>query len=191
MLLAALAVSASGVFAQGTITFANTTGSYVVWGEGGLLAPNTRIPGTNGIKVGLYYNDQLVPNSAIPVGVRLSDGTMPAGLNGRFIGPAVTVPNLTAGTPGNGFVVKAWSGNFDSYEAAIASGQFVYTGLSSPFSNPTGGAIDPATGSPGLPADLTGFAALGQFTVVGIPEPSTIALAALGLGGLLALRRRK
>lgn len=190
MLLAALAVSASGVFAQGTITFANTTGSYVVWGEGGLLAPNTRIPGTNGIKVGLYYNDQLVPGSAIPVGVRLSDNTMPAGLNGRFIGPAVTVPGLTAGTVGNGFVVKAWSGNFDNYEAALA-GNALYTGVSAAFSNPTGGAIDPATGSPGLPADLSGFAALGQFTVIGIPEPSTIALAALGLGGLLALRRRK
>jgi len=67
-----------------------------------------------------------------------------------------------------------------TYEAALAAGGV--RGFSDPFSVATGGGGVP----PGSPAFMT---AMTSFTLV--PEPSTIALGALGLAGLLFIRRRK
>jgi hypothetical protein len=187
LLLAALAASASGVFAQGTISFISPSGMFVTWdGIGTPAAAGTRISAAYGVRVGLYYNNTLV-SSLAQVGTS-STGTTNAAFDGRF-GTTVTatIPGLAPGATGTSFQVKAWSGNFATYDDAKAGGA-LYTGESAQFSNVAGGGVDPVTGGDNLPAALSGFTGM---TVTGIPEPSTIALAALGLGGLLALRRRK
>jgi hypothetical protein len=190
ILFTAFALSVTGAFAQGTVTFANVVSlnppPYIVWGPGGGGTAGDRIAASGGIRVGLYYQDALV-SPALLIGVS-SGGVTNAAFNGRFNGPAVTVPGLVAGQAGT-FVIKAWSGGFANYEAAFSGGA-LYGAVSAPFQNPSGGVIDPVTGSPSLPADLTGFTTPLQVGVL-IPEPSTYALAALGLGALLAFRRRK
>jgi len=75
--------------------------------------------------------------------------------------------------------VRAWAGgSIASYEAAVAANAAV--GKSSLF-QVTSVAV------PGTPANLTG---LTSFKLVGVPEPTTIALGAMGLAALL-FRRRK
>jgi len=48
-----------------------------------------------------------------------------------------------------------------------------------------------ANANPASPLDIGTAAGLTTFSVVGVPEPSTFALAGLGLAGLLIFRRRK
>lgn len=72
------------------------------------------------------------------------------------------------------FRVEAWLGNYNSYAAAVAGGAPAAQSLI--FVNP----VDIA---PGPPSDLTGMPAM----VLGVPEPSTLAL--FGLGWLVLLRR--
>lgn len=191
LLAVAFALSTLGAFAQGTITFANVVTlnpiPYVLWGaNAGPNVAGTRVAAAGDIKVGLYYQNALV---GAPVNVgRSSTGTINAAFDGRFNGPGLTIPGLAAGQSGS-FIVKAWSGNFASYEAAFAGGA-QYGAVSGEFTNPTGGVPDPVTGVPGLPASLTGFTSPLAVNVL-IPEPSTYALAGLGLAALFLIRSRK
>jgi len=59
------------------------------------------------------------------------------------------------------------------------------TGQTAHFQNPTG---NPNSTPPGTPENLTGWTSP---VLLSIPEPSTIALAGLGVGALLLFRRRK
>jgi len=105
----------------------------------------------------------------------LSDGTA-TGINvapGRFADPSggvYAVPGVQAG--GIAYLqVFGWSGNFDTREAAAQSGA---AGVAV-FQNPTGNAY----AAPGL----TGMNGL----IIGIPEPSSLALSCCG-GLMLATR---
>jgi hypothetical protein len=185
--IAALMATALGALAQGKVDFRNTASSLVVWGTGGLGAQGAAVAADAGVKVGLYYlsgGNYTLVSTQFPIVGTTSVGTPNALVNGRFTGnpSEITVPGLTAGQNGT-FQIRAWSGNFTSYEAALAGGA-LYTGNSGDFTNPTGGVGDPPT--PASP--LSGFTGM---TVIGVPEPSTLALAGLGLGALLLIRRRK
>jgi hypothetical protein len=187
--IAALMATALGALAQGTVDFRSPSGVFVTWGANGAGAPGTPIAGDAGVKVGLYYSSggsYTLVSTQFPIVGTLSSGTINANVNGRFTGnpSIITVPGLVAGQNGT-FQVRAWSGNFTSYEAA-SSGGALYLGNSGDFTNPSGGVGDPAT--PASP--LSGFTGM---TVAGgvIPEPSTMAIAGLGLGALLLIRRRK
>lgn len=180
--------TAFGALAQGQVDF-RSSGVQVTWGT---AAANPQPSGTAvaadyDVKVGLYYNGALV-STQFPIVGTTSAGVPNAAFNGRFTGnpSVITVTGLPAGTSGS-FEVKGWSGAFTSWEAA-ASGGALYSGTSGVFQNPSGGAVDPVTGIPGAAAGLTGFTGM---QINAIPEPSTYALAGLGLGALLLIRRRK
>jgi len=180
-------LSAVGAYAQGTIVFANGTSSLVVWDA---ALGGGAIPATAGIKVGLYYNGTggfvLVPKGVNPYPPYLgttSTGATNTAVNGRFNAGTLAVPGLAGGATGT-FQVRAWSGGFESYEAAVAGGA-QYLASTADFLNGSGGpTADP--NAPPIPA-----ATLSGFTGLVVPEPSTIALAALGLGAMCLIRRRK
>jgi hypothetical protein len=99
---------------------------------------------------------------------------------GQFAGPATAAS--VAGTTASGTVyldLYVWEGNtFSSYTAALAGAD--YTGTSGVFSQASGGGANPPPALIGLPDVL-----------VSVPEPTTLALAALGGASLLMFRRKK
>lgn len=192
IITAALAMTAVAAFAQGTITFNNGATTAIVWAPTGIppgATAGAAIEGSYGIKVGLFYNTSgttFTLVSPTPYLGTTSSGATNAAFNGRFNAGTVIVQGLAAGQSGN-FQVRAWQGSFASYDAAKTGGGYI--GASPTFSNPSGGAVDPVTGIAGAAAGLTGLTA--GFPVTGIPEPSTLVLAGLGLGALALIRRRK
>lgn len=181
--LACLAVAAS-TYAQGYVNFNTYNTSQKIYDTDGVTA----LTGT-GYLAQLYAADGTVTDDSklaakgIPVNFR-------AGVNAGYV---VTTSGTTslgqtlssssvAVSDAAGTVtlqVRAWAGgSIASYETAYAAGSAV--GKSSLF-QVTSVAV------PGTPANLTGFT---SFKLVGVPEPTTIALGAMGLAALL-FRRRK
>ena len=100
---------------------------------------------------------------------------------GTWSGASRTLTGIAPGTAVS-LVVKAWDSAAASYDAAKA-GNGLGFGKSAVFSYTQ---PDPVL----LPSDtyMTGFA--GFAITQNIPEPSTVALAALGVAGLVFLRRK-
>jgi len=106
---------------------------------------------------------------------------------------------LIADASGNGYGVAAgttfyeilaWTGNFSSYAAAEASGQTgVYGGSSGVLAFDNAGGI-PTAGLPPAEEDLASAINLTQVPTSVIPEPSTLAMAGVGMASMLFLRRR-
>ena len=178
--MACVLASAYYANAQGTVNFVNTAQSLIK-----LLDGVTGVP-VGQFTVGLLYwatdpgavnlNGSLAAFNMIKTATLFSTP-------GRFIGGTATTPTTTpAGSPAY-FAVVAWQTSFGSYDAT-RTGQGLY-GWSSVFQNPTGN----PNASPPVPAQALSAAFTG-ITVTQVPEPSVIALAALGFGALL-LRRRK
>ena len=166
-------------FGQGTVNFSNLGGndSQKVYLNtvGGPLAP----AGTT-YSLGLYWAPDGVTDEEAFVMVGTSTGIIglegtPSGL---FSGGTRNVPVTPASGPAM-LQVRAWSSAFgSSFEEAAASGAAALG--KSPI-------IRVDTGDPGSPASIlaagfTGFA-------IAVPEPSTYALAGVGVGLFLVLRR--
>jgi len=175
--IAALMIVAAGAFAQGTVTFANSSATAIT------NSATSQRPAVGDILVGLYgstslglgQNDSsltLVGAAAVLTSPgRFSDGT-------RNIGTANSTVTLQ---------VRAWSAAYATYEAAVAAGVGgTLLGKSVVWEQATGGGVNPATaitGTPGVNAFLV--------TPTPVPEPSSIALGLLGLGAVALIRRRK
>lgn len=171
LFITALVAAAIGAQAQGTVSFNNhNTGA-------GIDQPVLDIGGTArvsdpNIVAALFLGD-------------VQQGDASPFRSGAAAGYWSTSPDSTrtvTGAPGATvtLTVRAWDSTKGStYAAALAAGG--KTGVSSPFDIALGGVGAP----PSLPTDMTNFKG---FTLV--PEPSTIALGALGAAALL-LRRRK
>jgi len=173
--------------AQGQVNFANSAAStinYLPGVNGGAAVP------TGQLTVGLLYW------ATDPGAVNFTSGALAGNLlrtsanfvsPGRFFGGVAVTPGPPNGTVGGQpawFAVVAWqTAGFVSYETSRNGGGWY--GYSTVFQNPT----TDANASPPVAA-----AAFSNFTgiqnVQQVPEPSVIALAALGFGALL-LRRRK
>jgi hypothetical protein len=110
---------------------------------------------------------------------------LPAGLI-----TTVTVPiNGVAAGSSAALQVRVWdnqNGTIGTWAAAIGN-PAVASGKSAVFASGALGGPDPAGGPPITPPEMRGWQ---SFNVSQVPEPSVIALGALGLGALL-LRRRK
>jgi len=139
-----------------------------------------------GFTAGLYYGATGVNDPTMFTELATAPFSTSLTLPGIIKGPTIapTVPGITAnGTPGN-FQIRAWdnqNGVVLTWAAAMA-----IPGLARGESDILFGL--PITVAPTTPvASLTG---LVSFNLQQVPEPSLIALGALGLGALL-LRRRK
>lgn len=167
-------VVASSAFAQGTFTLSNlnTPGRPQIFDRDG-----TPIAGANFLVDVLVKNptsgnfETVLRNGAAFTGVAPLTGNN-AGL---FNASGMSVPFIAPGA-GAEMMVRAWDVTSGAtYASALYKGDVTFTVAA------LGGAGTP----PSLPATLANFT---SFTLV--PEPSTYALAALGLGSLLLFRRK-
>ena len=160
-------------YAQGYVQFANI--------GTGLNSPfknvdNTALTGTGFYVELLAGADAASATTSI---VPLFTGSFGAGY---FNGGSRNVANVTGGSAFA--VVRVWDsmgGTLATYAAAAAT-----VGAKIATSNPFAVTLQPSSTLP--PTIMTGMPSLQLMTVV--PEPSTLALAMLGIGALL-LRRRK
>jgi len=175
--------AASAVYGQGTIaSLANSLGAtiYPIFDTDG----TTKLAGSNyKVEVFLYGSD------ANPFGTQLGTTVSSIATSGRFnAGSSISVPGKAPGTTAT-LIVRAWDTTKpggSSYDTAAVRGK------SDPFVTDLLGG-DPDGDGPLLPITpkgmVTGTAAgFKSFSLV--PEPTTIALGALGAAALL-LRRRK
>ncbi len=161
----------SMVHAQGTINFQTTTAAMLVKnGSSGAVA-----------NVGLYYG----PVGTLDANLVLLGAITVSPLNGSINGGTRTTGVNVLGGANAVLQVRAWTGAFATYEAAIASGTGL-AGVTPSFTVTTG---NPGANPPTLAANLTGWTSPLQ--LVAVPEPSTIALGVIGAGSLLFLRRKK
>lgn len=179
--IAAILVAAISATAQGTINVNNRiTGTLdaPVFDVGGTV----RLSGT-GFFAQLYAGPAGAGDGAlVAVGTPINFRTGNAAGYVVVTGLDTTIPSVAPGAKAQ-VQLRAWDAAFPTFAAAVAGGG--KNGGSNSFLSQNLGGPDAAGGPPALAATLVG---LQSFSLV--PEPSTIALGALGIGALL-FRRRK
>jgi hypothetical protein len=182
LLITAAAVLATlNMYAQGTVTLANSSTSPVYIDT---VGGATKASGS-AYSVGLYYAPDGVTDDTLFT-LLAPTASMSAAPGIYSAGPR-TAPTTAAGGFGM-FQVRVWSAaSGATYEDAVLSGAGK-AGKSNIVRVDTG---DPTSVPPGTPGSLaaSGLAPMAVTTIV--PEPSTIGLGILGVGTLLLLRRRK
>ena len=171
-LLAILAVAsiATSSYGQGTIVFANGTGSIINY---------YGVPATtaNGVKVQLWYAPVGTTDVNLfqPLPAIVNVGTP---LAGRFSGGTMTIPGINPAGGSVSAIVRGFTGSDWANRGAW--------GQSGIFTIDTGDPTITPAGTPALIAAL-----FGPVQVFYPPEPSSMALAGLGAAMMLFFRRRK
>lgn len=193
-MLAVLAVAASA-FAQGTVAFQNNNASRVS-ANGAFIEPGQGsamliwAPASAAAPSAYAQTDPAAWFTANPAWLAVPSSVIAIGPTpGRFNKGEVRIDQVTPAGGTIQAIVAGWTGNYTDLQAAFNGNAAI--GFSAPFTIDTG---DPTTVPPGTAAGITGA---GQFTGLNalptggvIPEPSTFALAGLGVAALLVLRRR-
>jgi hypothetical protein len=180
-------VSAS---AQGTLNFANNTGTR-------LFDYFAYFPPANSTayKAGLYWGPQGTPEASLVLLPASSNGVTTTWLlSGLFIGGTASFP-----VPGGTVIsvqVRVWTATYADYAAAVASlpgDPSVAIGKGIIQTVALGGGGDPPSAPQDLAAPSGGGTPFQPFLVAGplAPEPSSIALALLGIGAIVLFRRRR
>jgi hypothetical protein len=178
MTLAAIVAFAGSALGQGQVTLGNNAASLIIDGTTSAASE------TGSLLFQLYYGPAgTAEGSLVPVGPAAPHSAVFAG---RIQNTIIDIP--TAVVPAGGaatFQIWAWGSGYASYDAAFNGGGLV--GKSGLFNANTSPQISP----PPTPTPLAGL--YPGFTVNPgiIPEPSTFALAGLGIASLLLFRRRK
>ena len=170
----AFLAAAASVSAQGTLSANSATGS----------KPRITVDGVNAVAADNIFV-QILVNGASGLTGSAADPfqlTLAGGNAGLFSKGTLTVGGVAGGATTQ-VTIQAWDKDTgaDYASAKVKATQTFTVGL--------GGAVD-ANGIAGLPASIVGNGLFGGLALVSTPEPSTYALAALGLGGLLFLRRK-
>jgi hypothetical protein len=183
-IILSFAVAAFAVQAQQSISFNNNnlgTPRLVTFDSsfGALAGSGVR----NGVADGASFVAQLfqVDGAALtPIGATANFRVATTSSPGTWSGGTRTLAGVTQGAELN-LQVRAWDAAFASYDAALAAGKGA--GQSAVFT------FKDALSSPPGAADnfMVNFQG---FTISQVPEPSTIALGALGVAGLLFFRRK-
>jgi len=186
----ALGLAATQVYGQGTVTFGNNSSTSVT----NVLTMLRVVAGTT-FRVALYY----LPDQPIAptreefelLGAQIGANSIIQPAAGLYAAGTRTTPLTTPGAGFAWFQVRAWEVAFGtSYEAArdnptAQGGRLALVGTSNIIRVKTGDPVNNIT-----PGALTAFG-LQSFLVSPVPEPTTIGLAAMGIGALLLLRRKK
>lgn len=172
---AALLVTVA-TYGQGQVNFNNRVTGVV----------DARVVDSAGVGVGAGWTAQLFGGPAGTAVGQLtaltpttSFRTSSAAALGYVNGVTVDVPGVASGAQAT-LVMRAYQGA--SFATATAKGE------SAPFTVALGGGTLPPSNLVGLTGPIT---VSGAVIVPEIPEPSTLALGALGVGAALMLRRRK
>jgi MYXO-CTERM domain-containing protein len=178
LLLACSMLVAVGVYAQGTVNFANG-GAGVnapISLEGGGLVSTANGPWLAMLYAGPAGSAESALSSAIVSGAPAALG----GTAGYVFGGARTITGVPSGSAAV-LQIRAWRSDLGAdYATALGAQGGLYTGKSVPVSITLGGGPTPTP-------NMTGLA---SFTIA-VPEPSSIALGLLGLGAIALIRRRK
>lgn len=174
-----LACSVLGLaaYAQGTINLANFV-------SGSINAPIYQSDGVTKLVGPTYMAGLYAGPTAGSMAFIGSVAFLTGGGAGFF--PATTETVNTVAPGATAFVqVVAWNVNlYATFQLAHDSGAQNVWGESGVYQIVTGGAGSP----PSVPAPITG---LTSFSLVGVPEPGTFALAGLGAAAALIFRRRQ
>jgi hypothetical protein len=214
LLTSLVVAAATSVFGQGAIDFGNNFGATVYRapisgpqtndatasltgnGSGALYFPtgstvyNGGFLSGTGFTIGLFAGPQSATESSlVPVALR---SFLTGGSSGFITTTTITVPGADAGTQAK-YQIRVWNNQggalatWAQAEAAWLSG-LVAAGKSPVVSSgPLGGVNSDGVAFPVNPK-TTGTT---SFNIYFVPEPSTIALAGLGMASLLIFRRRK
>jgi len=175
---------AVGVQAQGTVNFANNAATAI-----SNIVTGARVVAGNSFLAQLYYGPAGQSSDAAFISVTNAPATFT--LAGQVLAGA---RNTTIAGGGVGsFQIRAWQASlgptwevaYPIWQAGVAQPTSLL-GKSDIIQVTTG---DPGATPPGTPASLI-TAGLKSFYVVPVPEPSVIALGALGLAAVLWRRRK-
>lgn len=171
----ALAATAASVCAQGTLSLNTATGT----------KPRITLDGANVVPGDNVFVEVLVAGASSLTGAGADPFALTlTGANAGLFSKGTLTVNGKAGGAAVDVTIRAWDKDTGAtYADAKVKATTTLAGFV------LGGVVD-ANGIAGLPNSIvpafTGLTLVSQV----IPEPSTYALAALGLGGLLFLRRK-
>jgi hypothetical protein len=179
IIIAALAAASLSAYAQGTVAFNNRV-------VGTVDAPVFDVGGT--VRLGAGFLAQLYAGPAgAAESALVAIGAPTTFRTGAGAGYVNAISEVNTGQPVGGTAriqMRAWDSTFGTYAAAEAANGKI--GKSNLFDVANLG----GTSGGGPPATAPNLAGLQSFSLTQVPEPSTIALGALGVAALL-FRRRK
>jgi uncharacterized repeat protein (TIGR01451 family) len=162
----ALAVTNSAAESGGTVNFGNHSSSRVINGQTSLP-----VQAGDNVRAALYWSPS-ASSTFVQLGAAVPVGTP---LPGLFVGGTRTNGPATPGGTSAKFQVRAWSGGYTTYEAALPHAG-ILIGQSAVIINPTG---DPWGSPPAPPVSLLvgGLASFTLTTNAGPAQPPTLTCA--------------